>query len=148
MVARLLWEQDAAGSNPVASAIKSSNLTVTAFFICEQSKRLLWVRLRARPEDDEASITKRSGQSFGAATRHNKTLGTARWRRSRRCRRFVLGCRLGRCFCAMHRGVHRTPAPCRLDQKIDNLRQKVVDFYLLLLHYSFFTNPLGRFLAK
>jgi hypothetical protein len=23
----------------------------------------------------------------------------------------VLGCRLGRCFCAMHRGVHRTPAP-------------------------------------
>ncbi len=28
-----------------------------------------------------------------------------------------LGFRLGRCFCASHRGVPRTPAPCRLDHK-------------------------------
>ena len=28
-----------------------------------------------------------------------------------------LGCRLGRCFCASHRGVHRTPAPRLSHQK-------------------------------
>ena len=28
-----------------------------------------------------------------------------------------LGCRLGRCFCAVHRGVHRTPAPRHSDQE-------------------------------
>ena len=28
-----------------------------------------------------------------------------------------LGCRLGRCFCATHRGVHRTPAPRHPHQK-------------------------------
>ena len=27
-----------------------------------------------------------------------------------------LGCRLGRCFCALHRGVHRTPAPFSRNQ--------------------------------
>ena len=29
-----------------------------------------------------------------------------------------LGCRLGRCFCALHRGVHRTPAPFLRNQRV------------------------------
>ncbi len=31
---------------------------------CERSRRLLWVRSRARPADDEASVTKRSGRKM------------------------------------------------------------------------------------
>ena len=40
-----------------------------------------------------------------------------------------LGCRLGRCFCALHRGVHWTPAPCHSDQKA------VSTFWLKLLFH-------------
>ena len=52
----------------------------------------------------------RSGQSFCTAPRCKETLGTARGV-GQLVRVQGLGCRLGRCFCATHRGVHRTPAP-------------------------------------
>ena len=53
-------------------------------------------------------------KSLGAPSR-KAILGTAR---EKMPQVQVLGCRLGRCFCAMHRGVHRTPAPCRLDHRL------------------------------
>ena len=36
----------------------------------------------------------------------------------------ALGYRLGRCFCAVHRGVHRTPAP----RHSDHLKKKVLTY--------------------
>ena len=36
MVARLLWEQDAAGSSPVASTKKNSNRKVDVFYFADE----------------------------------------------------------------------------------------------------------------
>ena len=36
MVARLLWEQDAAGSSPVASTIQNSNRKVAVFYFADE----------------------------------------------------------------------------------------------------------------
>ena len=43
--------------------------TVFQFAFCEQSRRLLWVRSQARPVDDEASVTKCSGQNCTSCER-------------------------------------------------------------------------------
>ena len=54
-------------------------------------------------------------------------------RRVLRIREGGLGCRLGRCFCTVHRGVHRTPAPFSRNQK-NSQADKVWDIFLPI-HY-------------
>ena len=79
MVECLLWEQDAAGSSPVASTIVKAATERLLLFYCEQSRLpALGIVAKARPADDEARRKWRSGQSFCAAPRHKETLGTAR----------------------------------------------------------------------
>ena len=81
---------------------------------------------------------------FGAP-RRKKVSGTARGFLRHRLKKITrrsqvqgLGCRLGRCFCALHRGVHWTPAPCSRNQNenpVDYCRQ---DFLFCIIHFSLF----------
>ena len=43
-----------------------------------------------------------------------------------------LGCRLGRCFCALHRGVHRTPTPFSRNQIKEKVFHTEYLFFFLL----------------
>ena len=97
----------------------------------------------APPMEDEARRGWRSGQN-SSALQAEKNFGH---RKRSRVKIQVLvkvnfmwvqglGCRLGRCFCALHIGVHRTPAPCRLDHteqiRTLTLLMKRSDFCLYL----------------
>ena len=88
MVARLLWEQDAAGSNPVTSTKKVIDAfwhislfyltcSLVAGEICFQSRPDLGVFAEATPTEEKARRKRRSGQN-SSSDREKRILGTAR----------------------------------------------------------------------
>ena len=122
MVECLLWEQDAAGSSPVASTIESAVTERLLLFVpaSKAGSPALGIVAEARPVDDEARRQWRSGQNRSALQAEMRFWEPQEAAKPRMPQVQGLGSRLGRCFCAVHRGVHRTPAPCRLDHRISS----------------------------
>ena len=100
---------------------------------------------RPPPVADAGRVCWRSGRYYSALQAENNF---GHRKRASKRKEFVrtgggLGCRLGRCFCALHRGVHRTPAPCPRNQtKIRSRKRADFRLYysLFIFHHSLFIN--------